>query len=193
MKLPGTGHPNEYDMILAHPTGIRSFDVTSDHNLLISSGEKDGCIFVWKFNSICMEKRLENKILESNEQIKQLESLFYYIQLQDPDNLIIEEVISLPLISDFARALGIYISERQIQELYDEQCFKKNILDPQKIKLDFPETIQIYYNHFAENNTQISVNDILKSVFDQYKSSINSKINLRSLIQTLVSDINYFQ
>jgi hypothetical protein len=140
-----------------------------------------------------MEKRLENKILESNEQIKQLESLFYYIQLQDPDNLIIEEVISLPLISDFARALGIYISERQIQELYDEQCFKKNILDPQKIKLDFPETIQIYYNHFAENNTQISVNDILKSVFDQYKSSINSKINLRSLIQTLVSDINYFQ
>jgi hypothetical protein len=63
MKLPGTGHPNEYDMILAHPTGIRSFDVTSDHNLLISSGEKDGCIFVWKFNSICMEKRLENKIL----------------------------------------------------------------------------------------------------------------------------------
>jgi hypothetical protein len=193
MKLPGTGHPNEYDMILAHPTGIRSFDITSGHNLLISCGEKDSCIFVWKFNSICMEKRLENKILESNEQIKQLESLFYYIQLQDPDNLIIEEVISLPLISDFARALGIYISERQIQELYDEQCFKKNILDPQKIKLDFPETIQIYYNHFAENNTQISVNDILKSVFDQYKSSINSKINLRSLIQTLVSDINYFQ
>jgi len=187
MKLPGTGHPNEYDMILAHPTGVRSLDVTSGHNLLISCGEKNNCIFVWKFDLNCMEKRLENKIIETNEQIKQFESLFYYIQLQDPSNLTIEQVISLPLITDFARALGIHISERQIHELYDEQCFKKNILDPQKIKIDFDEVIRIYYNHFANNTSQISVNDILKSVFDEYKSPVTSKINIHSLIQTLVS------
>ena len=88
MKLPGTGYPNEYDKILAHPTGIRSFDVTTGHQLLISCGERDNCIFVWKFDLICMEKRLENQVLESNIQ---LESLFYYIQLQDPSNLSIEK------------------------------------------------------------------------------------------------------
>ncbi|CAF2700410.1 unnamed protein product [Rotaria sp. Silwood2] len=65
----------------------------------------------------------------------------------------------------FIRTLGIYISERQIQELYDEQCFKKNILDPYKIKIDFYETIRIYYNHFANNTLQTSIHDILKSVF----------------------------
>jgi hypothetical protein len=192
MKLPGTGHPNEYDMILAHPTGVRSLDVTSGHNLLISCGEKDNCIFVWRFDLNCMEKRLENKILESNTEIKELESLFYYIQLQDPSNLTIEQVISLPLMTDFARACGIYISERQIQELYDEQCFKKNILDPQKIKIDFDEAIRIYYNHFANNTSQTSINDLLKSVFDEYKSSVTSKINIHSLIQTLVCVDNYF-
>ncbi|CAF4707320.1 unnamed protein product [Rotaria sp. Silwood1] len=188
MKLPGTGHPNEYDMILAHPTGVHLFDVTSCHNILISCGEKDNCIFIWKFDMISMEKYLENKTLESNLELQQFESLFYHIQLQDASNLKIEQVISLPLITDFIRALGIYISERQIQELYDEQCFKKNILDPYKIKIDFYETIRIYYNHFANNTLQISIHDTLKSVFDQYKSSKNSKINIHSLIQTLMTD-----
>ncbi|CAF0838357.1 unnamed protein product [Rotaria sordida] len=188
MQLPGTGHSNEYDMILAHPTGVRLFDVTSCHNLLISCGEKDNCIFIWKFDIISMEKSLENKTLESNLELKQFQSLFYYIQLQDASNLTIEQVISLPLITDFIRALGIYISERQIQELYDEQCFKKNILDPYKIKIDFYETIRIYYNHFANNTLQTSIYNILKSVFDVYKSSKNSKINIHSLIQTLMTD-----
>lgn len=192
MKLPGTGHSNEYDMILAHPTGVRSLDVTSGHNLLISCGEKDNCIFIWKFDSNCMEKRSENKAMNSNEHIKQLESLFYYIQLQDPSHLTIEQVISLPLMTDFARALGIYISERQIQELCDEQCFKKNILDPQKTKIDFDEAIQIYYNHFANNTSQMPANDIIKFVFDEYKSPTTSKIDIHRLIQTLVSVKNDF-
>ena len=187
MKLPGTGHPNEYDLILAHSTGVRSFDVTSGHNLLISCGEKDNCIFIWKFRLSDMEKRLENKTIESNIQLKQLESLFYYIQLQDESNLTIEQSISLPLITDFARACGIYISKRQIQELYDEQCFKKDILEPHKIKIDFYETIRIYYNHFVDNTHQTSLNDILNSVFNEYKSPITSKIDFHLLIQNLVS------
>jgi Ca2+-binding EF-hand superfamily protein len=187
MKLPGTGHPNEYDMILAHPTGVRSLDVTFGHNLFISCGKKDNCIFVWKFNLNCMKKRVENQILEMNEEIKQLESLFYYVQLQDPSNLIIEEMISLLLMKDFVRARGIYISERHIQELYDEQCFKKNILNPEKIKIDFPEVVRIYYNHFANNTSQTSATEILKSVFDQYNSTTTSTINIHSLVQTLVS------
>ncbi|CAF3415987.1 unnamed protein product [Rotaria socialis] len=188
MKLPGTGHPNEYDMILAHPTGVRLVDVTPCHNLLISCGEKDNCIFLWKFNRISMEKRLENQPIESNLEVKQFQSLFYYIQLQDASNLTIEQFISLPLIIDFTRALGIYISEGQIQELYDEQCFKKNILDPNQIKINFHETIRIFYNHFANNTDQMSIDDIVKSVFDEYKLSINEKINIQSLAQTLMTN-----
>ncbi|CAF4369832.1 unnamed protein product [Rotaria socialis] len=188
MKLPGTGHPNEYDMILAHPTGVRLVDVTPCHNLLISCGEKDNCIFIWKFNRISMEKRLENQPIESNLEVKQFQSLFYYIQLQDASNLTIEQFISLPLIIDFTRALGIYISEGQIQELYDEQCFKKNILDPNQIKINFHETIRIFYNHFANNTDQMSIDDIVKSVFDEYKLSINEKINIQSLAQTLMTN-----
>ncbi|CAF1384387.1 unnamed protein product [Adineta steineri] len=188
MKLPGTGHKNEYDMILAHSNGIRTFDVTANHNLLISCGEKDNCIFVWKFDLSIMEKRIENSTIEINMKLKQLESLFYYIQLQDASNLKIEQVISLPLITDFTRALGNYISERQIQELYDEQCFKKHVLDPYKIKINFDETIQIYYNHFANNTNQTSTNDILQSIFNEFKSSKNLKINIHSLIQNLMTD-----
>ena len=192
MKLPGTGHSNEYDMILAHPTSVRSLDVATGHNLLISTGEKDNCIFVWKFDLNRMEKRMENQIIETNEEIKELEPLFYYVQLQDPSDLTIKEVIPLPFMIDFTRARGIYISERQIQELYDEQCFKKNSLDPQKIQINFHEAIRIYYNHFANNPSQTSLTDILKSVFDQYKSSITSKFNIHSLVQTLVSQCTSF-
>ncbi|CAF2093049.1 unnamed protein product [Rotaria magnacalcarata] len=188
MKLPGTGHSNEYDMILAHPTGVRLVDVTSCHNLLISCGEKDNCIFLWKFNRLSMEKRLENQPIESSLEVKQFQSLFYYIQLQDASNLTIEQFISLPLIIDFTRALGIYISEGQIQELYDEQCFKKNILDPNQIKIDFHETTRIFYNHFANNTDQMSIDDIVKSVFDEYKVSMNAKINIQSLAQTLMTN-----
>lgn len=186
MKLPGIGHSNEYDLILAHSTGVKTFDITSCHDLLISCGEKDNCIFLWKFQTNLMEKRLENQTLEINRDLQRFQSLFYYIQLQDASNLKIEDSISLPLIIDFTRALGIYISERQIQELYDEQCFKKNILDPDKIKIDFNETIQIFNNHFANNTDQMSPYDTLKSVFDEYKSSINSKINIHTLAHCLV-------
>ncbi|CAF5208294.1 unnamed protein product, partial [Rotaria magnacalcarata] len=135
-----------------------------------------------------MEKRLENQPIESNLEVKQFQSLFYYIQLQDASNLTIEQFISLPLIIDFTRALGIYISEGQIQELYDEQCFKKNILDPNQIKIDFHETTRIFYNHFANNTDQMSIDDIVKSVFDEYKVSMNAKINIQSLAQTLMTN-----
>ncbi|CAF0765608.1 unnamed protein product [Adineta ricciae] len=185
MKLPGMGHPNEYDMILAHPDGIRSLDIISNRNLLITCGEQDKCMFIWKLDSILMNKRMENQNFES---LTSYQPLFYYIQLQDPSNLHIEQVIPLPLVVDFARALGNYLSERQVQELYDEQCFKKKIADPHQIRVDFNETTQIYYNHFAQNHHQLSIDDILKSVFDQHKSPKTSKIDIHSLIQTLMSD-----
>ncbi|UJR26626.1 hypothetical protein I4U23_007944 [Adineta vaga] len=185
MKLPGTGHPNEYDMILAHPNGIKSLNVISGRNLLITCGKEDNCIFIWKFDLFTMKKRIENQSLESSTQFQ---SLFYHIQLQDPTNLTIKQVISLPLISDFARALGNYISKRQIQELYDEQCLKKKISDPYQIKINFYETIRIYYNHFVTNTNQLSVDDILKFIFDQYKVSNTSKIDTYSFIQSLMTD-----
>lgn len=187
MKLPGTGHPNEYDIILAHPNGVRTLDVTSGHNLLISCGEKDHCIFLWKFNIDCMENRGKDQTLQMNEEIKQLQSLFYYIQLQDPSHLSIAETIPLPLMTDFARACAIPISERQIQELYDEECFKKKFSDPQKIQINFEEAIRIYYNHFAHNTNQTSTDDLIHSIFNQYKSPITSTINIHSLVQNLVS------
>lgn len=184
MKLPGTGHPSEYDLMLAHPDGIRSLDVISGRNLLITCGEQDKCMFIWKLDPVLMNKRMENQSFES---MTSYQPLFYHIQLQDPSNLHIEQVISLPLVVDFARALGNYLSERQVKELYDEQCFKKKIADPHQIKVDFNETIRIYYNHFAQTHQQLSDADILKSVFDQYKSTKTSKIDLHSLVQILVN------
>ncbi|CAF1588853.1 unnamed protein product [Adineta ricciae] len=185
MKLPGMGHPSEYDLMLAHPDGIRSLDIIADRNLLITCGEQDKCMFIWKLDSILMNKRIENQNFES---LTSYQPLFYHIQLQDPSNLHIEQVIPLPLVVDFARALGNYLSKRQVQELYDEQCLKKKIADPRQIKVDFNETIQIYYNHFAQTHHQLSIDDILKSVFDQHKSTKTSKIDIHSLIQTLMID-----
>lgn len=184
MKLPGTGHPNEYDMILAHPNGIRTLDVTSGHDLFISCGAHDHCIFLWKFHSNQMEERSKDQVLEMNEEIKQLESLFYYIQLQDPSHLSIAEIIPLSLMSDFARACAIPISQRQIQELYDEQCFKKKISHPERIQINFEQAIRIYYNHFAH---QTSITDFIHSIFDQYKSPGTSTMNIHLLVHALVS------
>lgn len=185
MKLPGTGHSNEYDMILAHPNGIRTLDVTSGHDLLVSCGEHDRCIFLWKFHFNQMEERLKDQALERNEQIERYQSLFYYIQLQDPSNLSIAEVIPLPLITDFARACAISISQRQIRELYDEQCFKMNISQPERIQINFEQAMRIYYNHF--HTQQKSITDLLHSIFDQYKSPGTSKMNIHSLVHALVS------
>ena len=186
MKLPGTGHPNEYEMIFAHTGGVRSLDVASNHSLLVSCGEKDACVFIWTFQSMIMEKRAENSTLESTIPVKELESLFYYIQLQDPSQLTIASTIPLPLITDFARGLGMYISERQIQEMYDEQCSKKKVTNPEQIKVDFNETIRIYYNHFAQSTSSRSVHELLNAVFDDYQSA-DKKIDLHALIRTLVS------
>ena len=186
MKLPGTGHPNEYDMILAHPNGIRTLDVTSGHDLLVSCGENDHCIFLWKLHMNQMEERSKDQVLEMNEEIKQLESLFYYIQLQDLSNLSIAEIIPLSLMTDFARACAIPISQRQIQELYDEQCFKKKISHPERIQINFEEAIRIYYNHFAHQTQQTSITDLSHSIFDQYKSPGTSMMNIHSLVHALV-------
>lgn len=186
MKLPGTGHPNEYDMILAHAGGVRSLDVAPNHSLLVSCGEKDACVFLWTFQSALMEKRVANRTLESNIPVKELESLFYYVQLQDPSQLTIASAIPLPLITDFARGLGMYISERQIQELYDEQCSKKKLNHPDDIKVDFNEAVRIYYNYFAQSTNARSVQQLLTAVFDDYQSS-NNKFDLHALVQTLVS------
>ena len=42
------------------------------------------------------------------------------------------------------------------------------------------------------NTNQTSINDILKSVYDAYKSPMTTKINIHSLIETLVSDFNNY-
>jgi hypothetical protein len=189
MQLPGTGHPNEYDMILAHAGGVRSLDVAPNHSLLVSCSEKDACVFLWTFQSTLMEKRAANRTLESNIPVKEMESLFYYVQLQDPSQLTIESAIPLPLITDFARGLGMFISERQIQELYDEQCSKKKLTHPDEIKVDFSEAIRIYYNHFAQSTRSRSRQQLLAAVFDDYQS-LNNKLDLHALIQTLVSQID---
>jgi len=188
VKLPGTGHPDEYNMILAHPTGVRTFDIVFGHNLLISNGENDNCIFIWKFDSIQMEKQVAHIKLESTNYIKHLESIFYCVQLQDPQNLVLNRTIRLPLIIDFARMCGVHVSQRQIHELYDEQCFKKAMTNPEKIEINFEEAIRIYYNHFANDFNQMSADEIMKFVFNEYKSPTTSKIDIQSLIQTLVSE-----
>lgn len=185
MMLPGTGHPNEYDMILAHYGGIRSFQVAINQSLLISCGTTDNCVFVWKLDIECL-KNQEIHRLETSIPLKDLESLFYYIQLQDPSQLSIHSTIALPLISDFARAQGIQPSERQLEELYNEQCTKKKKTDPKDIQIDFNETIRIFYNHFATPADSTSLTSMLNLIFDQYQSLDSTKLDLRELIDILV-------
>ena len=188
MKLPGMGHPNEYGMILAHPNGgIRSLDVIPDQSLLVSCGKTDRCVCLWKFDWTRLEERSIDLTIESTVPIEELESLFYYVQLQDPSHLAIEPSLPLTLMSDFARAMGVVVSERQIQELYDEECFKKKISDPHEIKINLYDAIRIYYNHFACNVAPGTLDELLESVFEEFKSSSTSKVNIHTLIQSLVS------
>ena len=188
MKLPGIGHPNEYDMILAHPNGgIRSLDAIPDQNLLVSCGRTDRCICLWKFDWTRLEGRSVDLTIESTAPFEELESLFYYVQLQDPSHLTIDSSLPLPLMSDFARAMGAFVSERQIRELYDEECFKKKISDPDEIKINLVDAIRIYYNHFASYVPPGTTDELLESIFEEYKSSSTSKVNIHALIQSLVS------
>ena len=188
MKLPGTGHPHEYDVILAHPNGgIRSLDAIPDQNLLVSCGKTDRCVCLWKFDWLRLQGRVDNLRLESNIPFEELESLFYYVQLQDPSDLKIEPSLPLPLMSDFARAMGAIVSERQIRELFDEECLKKKVSDPHEIKISLYDAIRIYYNHFASDTAPRTIDELLESVFDEFKSSSTSKVNMHALIQSLVS------
>ena len=185
MVLPGTGHPNEYDMLLAHFGGIRSFEIAVKQALLISCGTKDNCVFVWKLDVDCLKQGLIHR-LESSIPLKELESLFYYVQLQDPSQLTIQSTVALPLISDFARAQGIRCSERQLQELYDEQCAKKKKNDPNEIRIDFDEAVRIFYNHFAHRSDAIPLHSTLNVLFNDYRSTETSMIDFHDLIQILV-------
>jgi hypothetical protein len=193
MKLPGTGHANEYDTIVAHMNGIQSFDIALNQELIVSCGKDDYCIFIWKFDRISMNERQKDMNIESTIPMNELESLFYYVQLQDQNDLTIESTIALPLISDFTRGRGLHISQRQIQELYDEQCLKTTCSNPNEIKLSLYDTIRIYYNHFAHNTSSMTIDQILNSIFDEHKSLTTSTIDIHSLIQTLVSNAHHLQ
>ena len=188
IALPGTGHPDEYNYILAHYDGIQSLDLSPGQNLLVTS-TKNGysSIFLWNFDGIPSKELGDWNRFQGRTSVEEFKSLFYYVQLQDPSQLTIQHVIRLPLIIDFTRACGVFISQRQIQELYDEQCIKKSKKEANQIKIDFHEAMQIFYNHFFTDADE-SLTQILGMVFDAYQSPKTKKLNLPSLINLLVTE-----
>ncbi|CAF0918500.1 unnamed protein product [Didymodactylos carnosus] len=204
MKLPGTGSPTECDLILAHGGGVQTIDVATGRNVIVSCGRKDSCIFIWKFDLDCMKKRLQQNqqnpmknfysLLDwssndAHSEYRDLELIFYYIQLQDSTNLKINEKIPLTLVPDFARAIGVYLSERKIQELYDELCYTKQISNPRDIYIDFSEVIRIYFNHLTSIPT--SSIKIIKTFFEEVTSNQQNKnatLNIHDLLQILVTE-----
>lgn len=166
------------EFVHGHFNGIQSFDLLPSRNFLATTGRHDGAVFLWRF--------AENFVEKAPVFPKQIfESFFYFVQLQGSPPFHIEPFISLPLIVDFLRSLGFFISKRQIKELFDEETLRNSVSDPRLIKIDFPQLIEIFFNHFYEK--RIDETTICNELFDELVPLNSTKIDFRSFVELLVS------
>uniref|UniRef100_UPI00358FC891 cilia- and flagella-associated protein 251 n=1 Tax=Myxine glutinosa TaxID=7769 RepID=UPI00358FC891 len=163
--LPLDGNVHRAATVPCHPRGIARLCCANDGRHLVTSGELDAAIFIWRINTTTLQAAAAlagpgldpfYTLLEGGREgdlFKEMEELFYLMQLRSEgydtmDPRQIDVHVPLGQVPTIMRALGFYLTRRQVEEITNEVRFGSyaetgNYRD----RVDLPTLLRLYLNH----------------------------------------------
>uniref|UniRef100_H3BG34 Cilia- and flagella-associated protein 251 n=1 Tax=Latimeria chalumnae TaxID=7897 RepID=H3BG34_LATCH len=163
--LPVDGNPHKSNAIICHSEGVSNLACSYDGHYVFTAGVDDCTVLVWETNFIALEAAAAlggedlipfYRLLDGGrkgELFRELEDYFYYMQLrsQSIDTMDTRQVsIQIPLteVPFVMRALGVYPSEQEVEDMLNEVKFSKYVDTGKYVTdIDLGEFIKLYVNH----------------------------------------------
>eukprot|EP00658_Telonema_sp_P-2_P024663 TRINITY_DN19918_c0_g1_i1.p1 TRINITY_DN19918_c0_g1~~TRINITY_DN19918_c0_g1_i1.p1 ORF type:complete len:380 (+),score=120.31 TRINITY_DN19918_c0_g1_i1:150-1289(+) len=162
VQFPLDGNPNKTMGIIAHAGEISSMVVSYDGRYIITAGRDDYCVNVWSAHPASLEKmrRLGGEGIEpfnammeggkDGEFYQEMIDYFYYAQIkaQGEDTTAprkITGLVPMEQVPDLLRALGVYPSQWDIEDILNEIQAMGDAANP-KTSINFEEFVKLYVN-----------------------------------------------
>jgi len=163
VQFPLDGNPNKSMAVIAHAGEVSSMAVSFDGRYIITCGRDDYCVNVWSAHPASLEKMRRlggdgvepfNAMVEGGREgafYQDMIDYFYYAQIkaQGENTTAARKVtgqVPMEQVPDLLRALGVYPSEWDIQDILNEiQAMGDD--SGAKTAIDFDEFTRLYVNH----------------------------------------------
>lgn len=162
VQFPLDGNPNKTMGIIAHAGEISDMVVSYDGRHIITAGRDDYCVNVWSAHPASLEKmrRLGGEGIEpfnamidggkEGEFYQEMIDYFYYAQIkaQGEDTTAprkITGLVPMEQVPDLLRALGVYPSQWDIDDILNEIQAMGDAANP-KTAINFEEFVKLYVN-----------------------------------------------
>ena len=196
--LPTDGNPWGHTSILAHPSGIDNIEISHCGKFLFSLAtvtpndtdnpnfmQNHGCLQCWEISKESLEAQYALapqgiepfvSLMENGRVGKvfnDIKTYFYYASLIDQGvhtskSRQIQEQLPLKFLPDILRACGLYLSEREFEEMVNEVLFWKYGTGESdrfdiNAKISLIDVVKLYinYQHVDEYGKKISQEDLL--------------------------------
>jgi len=162
LLLPLDGNPHRTMGVLAHPHGIPDAALSHDGRYLFTAGGEDRSVGQWRIDAAALRgdgsSVLENYIDavdggKDGEVMKELMDYFYYAQVRSQGEETtakrkIEGSVPFAQVPNLMRAMGCYLSERDIEDLTHEVTLRNpTAATAGELPIDFETFMRLYINH----------------------------------------------
>ncbi|TPX56217.1 hypothetical protein PhCBS80983_g04702 [Powellomyces hirtus] len=187
LALPLDGNPHNSMGMYAHPGDIAALHATPCGTMLLTLGQQDGVVNLWKINPDTIVSPAQTgaavgiapwlDLLHTGEDrpardafVREMEDYFYYAQLRSQGeetttSRLITTTVSLDQVPLIMQAMGYYPSQAETDDMLNEVRYAgwfKGADATLRNEVDFEELVKLYVNHRPlEDYTQ---NDIFQAL-----------------------------
>ncbi|KAG5307000.1 CF251 protein, partial [Acromyrmex insinuator] len=163
--MPFDGNPYKIVGITGHPQKIIGISVSYNKKILFTAGYNDPCVLMWKIKlkSVDIMARLGGEglspfycLIKGGKKgwlVNEMKALFYYAQiLHQGENTtaarIISDTVVVDQISNLMRAIGYFLTDKEIENIMTEICYKRYVETDKLVQeITFEEFVRLYVNH----------------------------------------------
>ncbi|XP_071945536.1 cilia- and flagella-associated protein 251-like [Antedon mediterranea] len=163
--MPLDGNPHNTMALISHPGGVVNLASSNDGRHVFTAGGTDAVVHMWNVNVQALEAvaRLGGDdlipfygLLEGGRDgvlFRELENYFYYAQLRSQgidtmDTRVVSTEIPLSEVPFVMRAMGLYPSEQEVEDMVNEVKFSKYVETGKYVDcIDLGTFIKLYVNH----------------------------------------------
>ncbi|KAM0729005.1 Cilia and flagella-associated protein 251 [Formica fusca] len=163
--LPLDGNPYKIVGMTGHPRKITNIAVSSNREILFTTGYNDPCVLMWKIKlkSVDLMAQLGgeglspfHRLVEEDKKlwlINEMKDLFYYAQiLHQSENTtaarIVSDTVAIEQIPNLMRAIGYFPTIKEIENIMTEVSYRHYVETDKLVeKITFEEYVRLYVNH----------------------------------------------
>ncbi|EFN85967.1 WD repeat-containing protein 66 [Harpegnathos saltator] len=202
--LPLDGNPYKIHSMTGHSQKIVDISVSSNKEIMFTIGHNDSCVLMWEINlkSINTMAQLGGRgispfycLIEGGKKgwlMSEMKDLFYYAQiLHQGENTtvarVITDTVTVEKIPNLMRAIGYYPSNKEIENIMKEICYKY-YAETGKLHeaVTFEEFVRLYVNHRPAFGLTI---DHMKEIFSTFTEEDSVNVEESSLTREQFVDI----